>query len=267
MELREIMNRYPMTLQKTADLALARQMMAWAGIRHLPIMDGENLVGMLSERDILRLQARGDLDIGANPEVALAMRHEVQTAAPSDSLTEAAARMADAKIGCLPITEKGHLVGLVTTVDVLNAEVRKAMEPRDSHVTASDLIDHEVVTVEADDYLLDAAGKMQSKNVRHLPVVDGTGKIVGILSDRDIRAAVGDPMSVYQAGARDRLNALRVSHVMTRDPITANVRDSLPAIAGLFVDHRLSAVPVVDDEDKLVGLISYLDILRVGIEA
>lgn len=264
MELREIMNRYPLTLQKTDDLALARQMMAWAGVRHLPIMDGDRLVGLLSERDILALLARDDLDIGFNPEVSIAMRQNIQTASPVDSVTEAAARMADAKIGCLPITERGALVGLVTIVDVLNAEVRKSMAPHDSHITARDLVDRPAITAAAGDYLLDAAGKMQSHNVRHLPVVDGTGQVVGILSDRDIRAAIGDPMSVYDPGASERLDALRVEDAMTRDPITANARDSLAAIAGLFVDHRLSAVPIVDDAGELVGMVSYLDILRVA---
>lgn len=263
MTLGEIMNRYPMTLQKTADLALARQMMAWAGVRHIPIMDGEALVGLLSEHDVLALLARRGGDLGANPAVEIAMHHDVQTASPEDSITEAAARMAQDKIGCLPVTKRGKLVGLVTTVDILNAEVRKAMAPRDSDIRATELFDREPISVEATDYLLDAAGKMQTYRIRHLPVIDGTGQVLGILSDRDVRAAIGDPMAVYEEGARDRFNALRVSDYMTRDPITVNARDSLPSIAQLFVDHRLSAVPVVDDAGALVGVVSYLDILRV----
>jgi CBS domain-containing protein len=261
MKLRDIMNRYPMTLQKGADFALARQMMAWAGIRHIPIMDGESLVGVVSERDILEVLARKDVDVGANPEISIAMR-PAQTASPEDSITEAAARMAADKIGCLPITQRGALVGMITTVDILNAEVRGAMEPQDSDVKAGDLCDRAPVTTEADDRLLDAAGRMQSHGVRHLPVVDGTGKVLGILSDTDIRAAIGDPMSAYESGARDRFDALRVRDYMTRDPFTANARDSLASIARMFVDHRLTAVPVVDDDDKLAGMISYLDILR-----
>lgn len=263
MKLGDIMNRYPMTLQKGADFALARQMMAWAGIRHIPIMDGESLVGILSERDILEVLARDDPAIGKNPEVAVAMRTNVQTASPADSVTEAAARMAASKINCLPVTERGALVGLVTIVDILNAEVREAMETHDSDIKAADLYDDAPITVEADDRLLDAAGRMQSSGVRHLAVVDGTGRVLGILSDSDIRAAIGDPMSAYQPGARDRFDALRVRDYMTRDPITANARDSLSAIARLFVDHRLAAVPVVNSDDRLIGMISYLDILRV----
>jgi len=50
-----------------------------------------------------------------------------QTAAPEDSLTEVAGRLALAKIGAMPVVELGNLIGLVTTTDVLEAEVREAM--------------------------------------------------------------------------------------------------------------------------------------------
>lgn len=263
MNISDVMTRYPLTLPKSADFALARQMMVWAGIRHIPITDGDELVGVLSDRDMLEVLAK-DPAIGSNPKVGVALRADFQTASPDDSLTEVAARMAADKLDGLPVTKRGALVGLVTTIDILNAEVRKAMEPRDSDVKAGTLGSRSPVTAAPEDRLLDAAGRMQSKGVRHLPVVDGTLKVVGILSDRDIRAAIGDPMSAYEPGARDRFDALRVRDYMSQDPITVHESDSLAFVSRLFVDHRLSAAPLVDADDKLVGVISYLDILRVS---
>lgn len=260
MELRDIMNRYPLTVQVSSDLALARQMMAWKGIRHLVVLDGAELAGVLSDRDVLAHLARHELE--TNPQVREAMTSNVQTAGPGDSLTEAAGRMSADKIGCLVVTERGRVVGLVTTTDVLAAEVRRAMAKRDLPLRAADLVTGAPFTAEPDDYLMDAAGRMQSYGVRHLPVVGGTGRVVGMLSDRDLRSAIGDPSAVFEKGRRGDLEGLRVADAMTRDPIVIHGRDSISSVSSLFVDHRLSAVPVLDDEERLLGVVSYIDILR-----
>jgi len=90
--------------------------------RHLPVVHGGKLVGVLSERDILEYRAKRDFDEDWwRGNTADAMRVPVQTAGPEDSLT--AGRMATSKIGALPIVELGKLVGLVTVTDVLAAEV------------------------------------------------------------------------------------------------------------------------------------------------
>lgn len=261
MQLTEIMNRYPVTVDVGTDIALARHMMAWSGVRHLPVLSGGDMVGILSERDLLRFVAETKTE-GANASVEAAMTTDVQTASPSDSVTEAAARLSTSRIGCLPVTEKGKLVGLITTTDVLNAEVRQALAPHASGLTATDLMTASPVSAHPDDYLLDAAGRMQSNNVRHLPVVDGSDKVVGILSDRDVRAAIGDPTATYDDDRRVRLNSLRVADSMNRDPIAVGAGASLEQVAAVFVDHRLSAVPVIGDDNALIGIVSYIDILR-----
>jgi acetoin utilization protein AcuB len=97
-------------------------------IRHLPIVRGDRLCGILSERDVLHYRAVTSFreDWWRAPATA-AMIASVQTAGPEDSLTEIAGRLADSRIGALPIVDGGKLLGLVTVVDVLGAEVREAM--------------------------------------------------------------------------------------------------------------------------------------------
>ena len=116
-------------------------------------------------------------------------------------------------------------------------------------------------TAAADDLLLDAAARMADRNVRHLPVVDGDQHVVGILSDRDVRTAVGD--SARPPKRNDaRTHALRVAHVMTPDVFVVRQDAPFADVVRVFTDQRVGAVPVVDDGDRLVGIISYVDVFK-----
>lgn len=81
-----------------------------------------------------------------------------------------------------------------------------------------------------------------------------------MLSERDVRAAIGDPVRLR----RDRadLPELEVRDAMSQPPICVTEEEPLSALARLFADGRLGAVLVVDRADRLVGAISYVDVLR-----
>ena len=127
MLLHEIMKREPITAQLSDRLGDAHRKMMAFGIRHLPILDGKHLVGMLSERDVFEYRAKSEREDWWRASISAAMTAPAHFAGPDDSLTEAAGRMATEKIGALPIVQLGHLVGLITVTDVLAAEVDAAM--------------------------------------------------------------------------------------------------------------------------------------------
>ena len=128
MKLRELMKPQPRTVTETTNLWEAYKLMTDNRIRHLPVMRGDTLCGILSEHDILAYRATTAFreDWWRAP-VGVAMTREPQTAPPDESLTECAGRMAISKIGAMPVVERGKLLGLVTITDVLEAEVREAM--------------------------------------------------------------------------------------------------------------------------------------------
>jgi len=118
-------------------------------------------------------------------------------------------------------------------------------------------------TAAADDPLLDAAARMADRNVRHLPVVDGERHVVGMLSDRDLRTAVGDSSRpLHRDDAVVRMRSLRVANAMTREVFV--VRDDAPFadVVRVFTEQRVGAVPVVDHDDRLIGIISYVDVFK-----
>lgn len=118
-------------------------------------------------------------------------------------------------------------------------------------------------TVAADDNLVDAAARMADRNVRHLPVIDGDRHVVGMLSDRDVRTALGDtarPLRPDEGVVRIR--SLRVADAMTRDAFVVREDAPFADVVRVFTDQRVGAVPVVDGADRLVGIISYVDVFK-----
>lgn len=267
MKIRELMKRSPTTIHVDDDLTTARDLMVWMGIRHLPVLNSGKLVGILSDSDVAAFQAR----VGAGPRslsgypAEKAMHSPVETAAPEDSVEDAAARMASHKISCLAVIEGEDLVGIVTSSDILANQVRMAApaeEPR-TGPTVADAMTPDPQVVRAGDRLLDAAGRMQAMGIRHLPVIDGDGKVIGMLSDRDLRTAVGNPERVVGGqAAAVQLELLRVRDVMSAPALTVRPDERCAHVARFFADVHVSAVPVVDDDGKILGICSYIDILR-----
>jgi CBS domain-containing protein len=104
--------------------------MSLGGLRHLPVLSKEELVGILTHRDILRAPGLLSpvLGLAADTRAALralrveeAMTATVVTIGAQASLQEAAAQLLKHRVGCLPVMERGGLVGIVTTSDLLRA--------------------------------------------------------------------------------------------------------------------------------------------------
>jgi len=114
----EFMTPAPRSIEADLTLADGRERMASDGIRHLPVFDDDRLVGIVSARDIILLEALPGID----PEeatVAAAMTANPATCAPDTSLLEVLNLMNDRHLGAVPITNKGDLLGIFTDVDAV----------------------------------------------------------------------------------------------------------------------------------------------------
>jgi acetoin utilization protein AcuB len=108
------------------------------------------------------------------------------------------------------------------------------------------------VTASPRDTLAEADAKMHSGNFRHLPVAD-KGKLVGMLSDHDVRPHQGD------------LKDTRVTGAMTDDPITVTPETTMEEAAEIMLERKIGGLPVVDKE-QLVGIITTTDLLGAFLE-
>lgn len=118
------------------------------------------------------------------------------------------------------------------------------------------------VTVEANDSIKDAIDKMKKGHFRHLPVVDEEGKLVGMLSDRDIRLIRPSLAFVSPEDAELQLWSTSVRQAAVFDPVTIYPEALLEQAAELMLRWEVGGLPVVDKGGKPIGIVTYTDLLR-----
>lgn len=116
------------------------------------------------------------------------------------------------------------------------------------------------MTVEPSAEVAEARRLMGTYGVRHLPVTEH-GRVVGMLSDRDVRAPLIQPTA---ASSEDRREGQVVASLMSTPVHVVQIDDEIEAAARLMLSRRISAVPVLD-EGKLVGLITTTDCLLASL--
>ena len=119
----EVMTPDPLTLTPSAMIRDAYALMKERGFRHVPIVEGDALKGIISMTDIGHLGAR--MPEILSMKIADVMTTKLLTVGPDESVDVAAAKMASRKINCLPIVVDDKLVGIVTTYDLLDALARR----------------------------------------------------------------------------------------------------------------------------------------------
>ncbi len=124
-----------------------------------------------------------------------------------------------------------------------------------------------LITVSPDTPVLKAREILDTKKISHLPVTDGKARLLGIVTDRDLKEAWASPastLSVYELTYV--LQKLKVESIMTKDVLTATPDMTIERAARILHDHRIGALPVVQD-DKVVGIITATDLMEVLLTA
>ena len=122
------------------------------------------------------------------------------------------------------------------------------------------------LTVKPDAKVDTALKRMREEKIRRFPVVDDGGKLVGIVSDKDLLYAAPSPatsLSIYEL--HYLYSRITVEQVMTRKVITVDENDPLEEAARIMVDNKVGGLPVMRD-GKLVGLITETDIFKTFME-
>jgi acetoin utilization protein AcuB len=130
-------------------------------------------------------------------------------------------------------------------------------------VTAHDLMTPNPSTVSPQASIAEAWDLMRELDVRHMPVVDGE-TLVGMLSDRDVGSFdVARLLTAEGAEALRRQLARPVIQIMSADVVAAEPETDVSELVTLFLEYKIGAIPVVlPDSRRIVGIVSYIDVLR-----
>ena len=266
MNVTSLMSPNPVVVLASTSIDHALELLDQHDIRHLPVLEEGELVGIVSDRDILEavggLPSRvhacrgGDAVDGLARTVREVMQTKVIEVGPLASLHQVARLFHTHRIGSLPVVEDGRLIGIVTEVDLLKGFAARDFEDLrglGSQPVAS-LMERRLVKASWFNTLDDALELCQDGGLRHVPVMEGEA-LVGLVSDRDLRRALGV----------GRLGETPLDEIMTHRPRTTGRMATVAEVAREMVDEGISCLPVVrggPQSAELEGIVTTTDLVE-----
>ena len=129
-----------------------------------------------------------------------------------------------------------------------------------SWIRVVDVMTKDPLTVTPNETIGQADELMNTNRIRQLPVAQEK-ELVGIVTDRDIRSFLSGSL-LESPEARERALNTEVREIMTTEPITVSPDDDLQEAVELMIDEKIGGIPVVDEAEGLVGIVTYVDVLR-----
>lgn len=135
-------------------------------------------------------------------------------------------------------------------------------------VNVSNIMTPNPERINVKDSIAMAIDRLYELDVRHLPVVDDGGELVGMISDRDLRShSLPTTLEFDEYGSADKGDRMDapVSQIMHSDVQYVDPETEIYELIQLMIDHKIGAVPVVDPLDgNLTGIVSYIDVIRAA---
>jgi CBS domain-containing protein len=261
------------TVTPDTSLTEARKIIDEKQIRALPVVKDGKLVGIITKRGLLRL----DLSIleneswDQNVDMAEETVGEVMTLKPitllSDTLIPKAARiMLENKITALPVVENEKLVGILTNSDLLRFILAETPGLK-KDIRVKNYMTDEVVTIDEDTTLLESHRLMGTKRIRSLPVLGEKGNLAGLVTRTDLMSS--DPSRLSSRNNQDisvKVLTQPVKKVMTKEVLTISPETELTVAAKMLLDHKIHALIVMDDQKKMVGIITESDLFLMVVQ-
>lgn len=268
----DIMTPAPIVVEVPGSRSDAINTMVRNKLTGLPVVRASDgmLMGVVSRRDIFR---KFDED-----QLSLIMKKGCITVSPDATVEEVARIFSEMRIHRLPVVDEGKLVGIITPTDLL-----RIIKDMKTDLLAEDVIRTTCVTAFEDEPLTYTIPAMRVSDVSALPVLDAHGKLVGIITDRDLFSdQVKDPEALKELGISDDANLAGFRNVlplfysatdkymeddrtvkdfMVRNPTTVFKKTNLAEVAKMMVINDFGQIPVHGTKDELIGMVYDVDVL------
>lgn len=242
----DLMNKRVETISPEETVVLAAQKMAERNISCIMVLEGDEMAGILTERDLLKKVVAKEKDFHAK-KVKDIMTANIEGVSPHMSVFEASKIMERKKIRRLPIIEGKHLIGIVTQTDLTQTLACYGMW-RD----VGEIMTKDVAIIDKKKTVADAAKIMGPKNISCV-IVSEDRKIIGILTERDF-------LKKIVASQKDPTQTL-IEDVMT-SPIISVTSDCNVFNASKIIEEKKIRRLVVMEGDKLCGIVTQTDIFK-----
>ena len=278
--IKDVMTHNPITSEIPGSRLDVIKLMVSHNLTGIPIVKKDNgeLVGMITRNDIF-LKPEED-------QLAIIMKKNPETLSPDDTVEYAAERMLKTHVTHFPVVENGSLIGIVTPTDFLHeVEMKKGSLPVEEVAISP------CVPIYQDSPLRVALVTFRASKVNALPVLDGNGRLSGILTDRDVfnkslingssaitaMGMAGDEdewtwegirsvMKLWFEVSKIEMPAVPVREIMISKPTTVFSKTSVSEAARSMRRNDFGQLPVVDSKDALIGMLYDIDLLSVLIE-
>lgn len=277
------MTRDVVTVTPGDTLAHARRLMLRNGISRLVVVEGDKPVGIVTVTDIVDALMHRFLNRPLDSIlVEEVMSTDLKTIEATKSVKSAALTMLKYKIGGLPVVDKfGLLTGIITRTDILKAYYEKYR----GVFTVRDVMRRDVAVGSPGHHIFYIARLAQADPAGKVVIVDEKRRPIGIIAKRDL-AFASIPPKAAAAGGKDRFSRLKVrdmyrdkivslrlysvplaSDIMSANPETATPEEDLADAAQRMYEERIGALPVVNSEGELIGIVTKVEVLSAIVRA
>ena len=261
------------TVTPETHLNDARRIMDAEKIRHLPVVENDRLVGIITRRGLLRADlsplnetgwtAEGSLN---DERVGAIMTANPITTLPDAALPKAARVLLENKITGLPVIDpQGRLAGILTSSDIFRALLAELPFLKET-ILVKDYMTAQVISITPDTAILEAHRLMGVERIRALPVVDGE-ELLGIVTRTDLMSA--DPSRLtgkLQQEMALKIQTQSVERIMTRRLLTVGPDQPILEAARLMLENKIHALPVLDANRRMVGIVTESDLFRLTVK-
>jgi CBS domain-containing protein len=243
---RDIMSKDVVTINPVQDMAWAARIMGSMHIGSLVVFD-EKPVGIVTERDLLS----DIIALGRDPKRVLVrsvMSSPLITIRPDASIKEAAKLMIRRR-GRLVVMGDSELAGIITASDL----VKTLPDSESTYSLVSDYMTKKVFTSDESSLLIDLAKAMGEKRIGSV-IITEHGKPTGIFTERDL-------LTTFMAEGKE-LN-VPVGEFASKPLLVSNPQINIHEAASIMSTHGIKRLPLINDEDKLIGIITARDLVEV----
>lgn len=260
---KDICTRSVVTITPDETLDKASEKMFLHSISRLVVVKDNRPVGIITEKDITRYLTNITKPIN-QIKVSEIMKTPLITISLNDTVQNAARKMLEHNISSLVIVEDSELKGIITKLDIA-----KFCSTLRGKWLVKDFMTKNPISVSSFDTIFRVIELMVNNNISRVVVTDANNKPIGIITLADVIRSLPEVSFAKLKSTRIpkilrplALKSIMVSTIMSRDLIVIKENADIADAAQLMVTYGISGLPVINDENKLVGIITKTDITR-----